>query len=315
MITAALLALMAHTPRDPEVLPPAPTLPEALAEFERKRPGARIVASSLGSWAVAGMKVCGLAEISGQAEPFVILVGESDRDRDRIVVTLPGERPPESSPAPPPREWEFRVMAPFGRPVDGDANQVRLAGNVDAYLRQTVLRLCPDLQPPAGATWKTTPDPDATQGREQPAPRPDPRPSDEQMLAMVTEGRPNARILSYRFRDVRRGGRAGCGLVEVDGDPEPFHVSTGLPEVGASWRTRLRAPTHGDRDGDGDIDRADRNRDIADRRLALIFCEQDPIAAPEGVEWRLEIEPDPDRPRTSVTPGGPKVIPLPRPQG
>lgn len=143
------------------------------------------------------------------------------------------------------------------------------------------------------------------------------RPTDEQMLAQLFASRPGARLVSVNFRDTPYGGaRTGCGLIELDGQIEPFNllaawnderpsrvVVAGLPPSdhrAAGWRISDTAPTHADHDDDGAITRFDRNIDIMKRKSALLFCnDTNPIAQPENVTWVLESEPHPDPERAA----------------
>lgn len=143
-----------------------------------------------------------------------------------------------------------------------------------------------------------------------------PRPSDEQMLAAVHAERPDARILSHAFKDTPRGGgRVGCGLIDVADTVEPFSVfaawtdRTGTvvrvegapppePET-PHWMVRVSAPSHADHNGDGDIGRHDRNRDVLERLGARMWCSD--VQPPEGVVWAMELEQDPDPARARRT--------------
>lgn len=149
-----------------------------------------------------------------------------------------------------------------------------------------------------------------------------PRPSDEQLLAAVTAEVPNGRILSSTFGPTLRGGGwLGCGLIDVGGAVEPFSVFTlweaaqperqvissisvrgadgrmittaipPEPAEPAQWKIIAQAPKRTDRDGDG-LDRHDRNRDVLDRKFALMTCKD--LTPPEGVTWATEPEPDPN---------------------
>ncbi|MCS6625561.1 hypothetical protein N0B44_21855 [Roseibacterium beibuensis] len=317
MLLTAMLALVSGAQQvNSEVLPPPPTLPEALAEFERKLHGARVLSSSPTHFPNGGMAICGTAEIAGHTEPFLVRVIEGDRSR--ITTTLPGQEPPEDAVGLLPRHWDVVVTAPFRQQANGGAGHARASRNLDAIMRGMVLQSCSDLKPPEGVRWETEREPDPAPVRSSRTYRVTEsatRPSDEEALDMLREGSPTARVLSYRFRDALRGARTACGLVEINGKPEPFNIMTSRREDAGPWRTRVVAPVHGDRDGDGDVDRLDRNRDVADRRLALIFCnDHDPITEPDGADWQLEFEPDPDRPRGPLVLGGPRLMPLPRPQ-
>ncbi|KQW84005.1 hypothetical protein [Brevundimonas sp. Root1279] len=149
-----------------------------------------------------------------------------------------------------------------------------------------------------------------------------PRPSDEALLAAVQAEVPGARIVSSEFHDTPRGGaRDGCGLFEVNGQIEPFHIMTAwqdakperippirievrgedgvmrpastvpLPAEPAHWKSYIHAPVLVDAGADG-IDRRDRNRMISDRWMALSSCRS--LVAPEGTTWVTELEPHPD---------------------
>jgi hypothetical protein len=141
------------------------------------------------------------------------------------------------------------------------------------------------------------------------------RPTDEAMLEHLLASRPNIRVLSVNFRDTPYGGaRTGCGLMELDGQTEPFSLLNSWQDESPAratraarpegWSVRDTAPHHIDRDGDGEITCFDRNLDIADRNLALLLCKDtNPIAKPEGVDWVLELEPHPDPVRAARTEG------------
>jgi hypothetical protein len=149
-----------------------------------------------------------------------------------------------------------------------------------------------------------------------------PRPTDDALLAALQAKAPGARIVSSEFHDTPRGGaRAGCGLIEIGGEIEPFHILTSwkealperapvvvmitqgedgverrhpdgpLPAEPAHWRTWINAPVLEDLDGDG-VDRRDRNRAISERRMALLMCKT--LTRPGGEAWVTEFEPDPD---------------------
>ena len=146
-------------------------------------------------------------------------------------------------------------------------------------------------------------------------PRP-PRPTDAQMLAAVQTERPDARILSHAFKEPPRGGgRVGCGLISVAGTVEPFSVFAAWSDRGRAvirvegapppepeaphWMVRVNAASHADHNGDGEIDRHDRNRDVLERMGTRIWCRE--LQPPEGVVWAMELEPDPDPARAART--------------
>jgi hypothetical protein len=140
-----------------------------------------------------------------------------------------------------------------------------------------------------------------------------PRPTDEDLTAALQAERPAARILSQAFRESNRGGaRIGCGVIEVEGHPEPFSVvaawkaPSGIvitlngvvrPEPAAHWAIRISAPSRSDYDEDGDIDRTDRNYDVLKRMQAKMWCGD--LEPPPGVVWAMESEPDPDPARAA----------------
>ncbi|MFN3669481.1 MAG: hypothetical protein ACK4VY_09250 [Brevundimonas sp.] len=135
------------------------------------------------------------------------------------------------------------------------------------------------------------------------------RPTDEQLIAALREQRPEAQILYHAFEETSQGGgRVGCGMIEIGGTVEPFAVFTAWdfgsqsvvrmdgapppPPEEAQWRIFVTAPTQADRDGDGAVDRSDRNGNVLDRKLALAVC--DDLQPPSGVTWAVELERDPD---------------------
>jgi hypothetical protein len=135
-----------------------------------------------------------------------------------------------------------------------------------------------------------------------------PRPTDDELTAAVQAEHPTARILSQDFRESNRGGaRIGCGLIDIDGHIEPVSVTAAwkeppeaviaingvtAPRRAAHWDVSVNAPSRGDYDEDGDIDRTDRNYDVLKRRIAMMWC--DHLEPPEGIVWALEPEPNPD---------------------
>ena len=142
-----------------------------------------------------------------------------------------------------------------------------------------------------------------------------PRPSDDVMLAQLLERRPGSRMLSIHFSETPRGGgRAACGLIDIGGVVEPFALLAAwqdvqpsvilregepppLPEP-AHWRLVDIAPNHTDTNGDGVLDRGERNTDTLRRKMALETCKRSgPIVPPPGVSWNLEIEREPEPPR------------------
>ena len=146
-------------------------------------------------------------------------------------------------------------------------------------------------------------------------PRP-PRPTDDELMSAVHAERPAASILSMDFRESNRGGaRIGCGVIEIGGHAEPFSViaawkePSGIvitvnggaprPEPPAHWAIRISVPSRSDHDGDGDIDRTDRNYDVVDRMQAKMWCND--LQPPAGVVWAMELEPDPDPVRAART--------------
>ncbi len=155
-------------------------------------------------------------------------------------------------------------------------------------------------------------------------------PTDAELLAHASAQRPGVEVLSVHSRDLPSDDspmRTLCGLARLNGQYEPVYIATrwvdpatsnvrmvGQPLPPPRWRTSLVMATHADANEDGVVDRLDRNIDVYSRKLALIMCRDwAAIEAPEGVVWSLETEPDPDRP--AVAPGGPRLEPLPRPQG
>ncbi|QTC91859.1 hypothetical protein [Brevundimonas goettingensis] len=143
------------------------------------------------------------------------------------------------------------------------------------------------------------------------------RPGDDQLIAAVQTERPAGRILSQDFKESPRGGaRIGCGLIEIEGHIEPYSVmafwetpsgttvyltspdGARLPGQGdrtpepAHWDITVSAPGRADNDGDGDIDRMDRNRDVMSRLHTRTLCRD--LHPPAGVVWSMEIEPNPD---------------------
>lgn len=142
-----------------------------------------------------------------------------------------------------------------------------------------------------------------------------PRPSDDAMLARLLERCPGSRVLSIRFHETPTGGsRGACGLIDIDGAIEPFAllaawaesrppviVQEGAappPPEPAGWHLYDIAPEHADGNGDGVLDRAERNIDTLRRKLALSSCERgSPIVQPPDVHWTLELEREPRRMR------------------
>ena len=141
-----------------------------------------------------------------------------------------------------------------------------------------------------------------------------PRPTDEELRALVSTQRPGGRLIALAFSDSPRGGgRIGCGTVELDGVVEPIAVITGWQEartpvlriIGspppatepAHWDSRIISASRSDRDADGEISRYDRNADTWYRRLAMQLCPD--LAPPPGVNWITEFEPDPDPERAA----------------
>ncbi|WP_332677642.1 hypothetical protein [Brevundimonas sp.] len=130
------------------------------------------------------------------------------------------------------------------------------------------------------------------------------------MLAQLLDGRTGARVLSISFRETPLGGgRVACGLIDIDGTIEPFALFAAWqpirppfvlqegvpppPPEPAGWRLSDVAPKPADQNGDGVIDRAERDINTLGRKLALATCEE--ITPPPGVRWALELERAPDR--------------------
>jgi hypothetical protein len=143
-----------------------------------------------------------------------------------------------------------------------------------------------------------------------------PRPSDDAMLAPLLEQRPGARVVSIDFHEPPRGGgRTACGLLDIEGTIEPFAllaawqdsrppvvIQHGAPRPSpepAGWRLHNIAAERPDRNGDGVVDRGDRNGNTLSRKLALAVC--DDLQPPQGVTWATEMEADPDPVRAART--------------
>ncbi|KQW84006.1 hypothetical protein ASC65_05125 [Brevundimonas sp. Root1279] len=156
-----------------------------------------------------------------------------------------------------------------------------------------------------------------------------PRPTDEQMFAELRVERPTARILSQSSLNGGLGSRQVCGLMDIDGAIEPFSLMTywqdaepsriiiaGFPPSEAKpaeWRISANGPRAADWDGDGQVKVLDRNMNSNYRRMALALCQdRNAITPPEGVNWVLTSEPDPDR-RRGPRPGYEHIPPLPIP--
>ena len=307
LIVGLSILAMASDPR-----PARPSDEAMLALVAERIPGAVVLQSQARAMPAAldgAHGICGIARIDGGPQPF-------------FVYTV--WRPAEAEDG---NRWSTALRAPLSSEPTFHNN----------FERRGVRTACPDLAPPDGVDWPTAlPEGAGVVSRSTDvveAERP-PRPSDEAMLARLFATRPNARLVSAEFRETPRGGgRGACGLIDFSGTIEPFHLlavwqderrpvvvpSQGLPRPAepAGWRISDRAPKHIDHDGDGRIGRHDRDRDTADRKLALIFCQDtNPIAAPDNVRWVLEFEPDPDRPPVTLAPGAlPRIIRAPRTAG
>lgn len=153
IITLWTVLALFGTQADPEVLPPPPTEAEMLAAFQAEQPGVRIIAHQATPTYGGRVKVCGTAEIAGQAEPFALFAEEGARTS--AVITLAGQEPPTQFPGPRPRHWKTTVFSPGGWNFIENARSDPRVQGLDAFARQTALRSCPDLQPPAGVTWRT----------------------------------------------------------------------------------------------------------------------------------------------------------------
>ncbi len=154
-----------------------------------------------------------------------------------------------------------------------------------------------------------------TAGQERPAPAPlTPFPTDDDLTTAFASAHPDAEILSLSpsptpASDAGVQYRRICGLARVDDRIEPFSVVTTWndpatsgsvtlvgapprPPVVAGWKTRISFATLVDHNGEGEIDRVDRNIAVMARRTALMSCRD--LRAPEGVTWVIEPEPHPD---------------------
>ena len=318
-VLAALLVGAGQDRPGPTPVTPFPTNEELTAAFATAHPEAEILTVSPSPTPTAGAlvqfrKLCGVARVDDRLEPFSVTSTWNDpATGDTVTLILPGAPPRPPAVA----GWKTRTSFATLADHNGDGDIDRIDRNLAVMGRLGALMSCPDLRPPEGVTWVIKPEPDPAPAAQAAGAPGGARPSDDDLLQTLLETRPNTRIISHRFRDTSdQGARAGCGIVEIGGEVEPFNILAMRSRPGedgqeAYWRTYVRTPAHGDRDNDGDIDRTDRNRDVLDRKLALTFCQDhDPITPPAGVSWRLDPEPDPDRPRSTRIPGtSPRIIP------
>ena len=110
-------------------------------------------------------------------------------------------------------------------------------------------------------------------------PRPH-RPSDEAMLALVSERIPGAVVLQSHVQTMPTGvdgARGLCGIARIDGEHQPFFVYTLWRPVGAEdgnrWSTALRAPSSSDSTFHNNFE----------RRGVLTACPA--LIAPAGARW------------------------------
>lgn len=325
LVVAALLLGAVQDRPTPTPVTPFPTDEELVATFTATHPTAEILTLEPAPTPRAGAhvlfrRICGVARVDDRIEPFAMISSWQDPAIDDTVkLVLPGAPPQPPAVA----GWKTRTSFPILVDSNGDGEIDRADRNLAAMGRLVALTSCPNLRPPEGVTWMVKAEPDPAQAAQATGAPGGARPSDDDLLHALLETRPAARIISHRFRETPyRGGRAGCGLVEIAGQIEPFNILAIRSREGedgqeAYWRTYVRTPAHGDRDDDGDIDRDDRNRDVLDRKLALTFCrDHDPITPPDGVSWRVDPEPDPNRQPSTHIPGtAPRIIPGPRVDG
>jgi len=151
----------------------------------------------------------------------------------------------------------------------------------------------------------------AAQDRPDPAPI-TPFPTDEELVATFAAAHPTAQVLTLQPTPAPPLGsrvlsRKMCGTARIEGRIEPFVVLSQwrdpaiddtivstfpggprpIPET-AGWKARTSFPVLIDHNGEGEIDRHDRNLAVMARHAALMVCQD--LRAPEGVQWVIKPE-------------------------